>query len=88
MKALTTLPIINMRPYLTSSNQRTQVAQEIREVCKEIGFFYIKNHGISIDLQRSIFQNKQKFFDRPKEEKNKIHMSKGGSRWRGYYSIG
>ena len=67
MKALTTLPIINMRPYLTSSNQRTQVAQEIREVCKEIGFFYIKNHGISIDLQRSIFQNKQKFFDRKVE---------------------
>ena len=88
MKTLNSLPIIDMQAYVSNYQSRHIVARQIREVCKEIGFFYIQNHGIPLELQKSILANSQKFFDLPKGEKNKIHMSKSGLRWRGYYSVG
>lgn len=29
----------------------------VRETCKNTGFFYIKNHGVSEELQKSIIEN-------------------------------
>ena len=48
------LTLIDIRPYVTDSGDRTAVATQIREVCKESGFFFVKNHGVPVALQESI----------------------------------
>lgn len=65
----------------------SQLAENIYAVCKEHGFFYISNHGISLELQAQLMKLSQDFFDLPLSEKMKIDMSKGGKAWRGYFPV-
>ena len=48
----------------------------IKDACRNIGFFYIKNHGISKDHIKAVFSEIKRFFDLPIEEKMKIHIGK------------
>jgi isopenicillin N synthase-like dioxygenase len=48
----------------------------------------VKNHGVPEELQQSILEKAEQFFQLPREEKYKIHMSKGGKAWRGYFEVG
>ncbi len=58
----------------------------IKNACENIGFFYIKNHGISDDIINQVKKATQDFFDLPLEEKNKIHINKSKCH-RGYVPI-
>jgi len=40
------LPIIDLVPYLSRQANTKQLAFQIRDICKQTGFFYIKNHGV------------------------------------------
>lgn len=64
-----------------------QLAENIYAVCKEYGFFYISNHGISEELQAQLMKLSKDFFDLPLAKKMKIDMSKGGKAWRGYFAV-
>ena len=58
------IPTIDISPYLDGSN-KTSVAEEINNACEDIGFFMIKNHGISQDLLSKVQAVSQQFFDLP-----------------------
>ena len=60
---LESLPVIDMTAYVGNGGDRQAVAQQIREICKEVGFFYVKNHGVSLQLQHSLLENAEKFFN-------------------------
>lgn len=60
------IPIIDMAPYRDHLLETQQTAKLIRETCKETGFFYIKNHGVSEELRQSIISNAEKFFSLPR----------------------
>lgn len=62
------IPIIDLEPYLKNKNTK-EVAEQIRETCKNTGFFYIKNHGVPEELQASLLSNAAQFFDLPREQK-------------------
>ena len=57
-----TIPTIDLSAYRNSSMDRDEVARSFREANKEMGFFYVKNHGVPEDLIHSIFANAAKFF--------------------------
>lgn len=78
------IPIIDLSPYCEQTDTKATAAM-IRETCKNAGFFYIKNHGVPEELQKSILANAEKFFSLSREEKRKIKMSEGGKAWRGYF---
>lgn len=78
------VPIIDISLLHKNNNV---LAQEIRKACSEIGFFYIKNHNISLRLQKDLEQLSQQFFELPLSEKNKISMDKAGKAWRGYFPL-
>jgi isopenicillin N synthase-like dioxygenase len=42
-----TIPIIDLAPYLHGRADWRPTAELIRKACKEIGFFYVVNHGVS-----------------------------------------
>ena len=41
------IPVIDFSPMLSSKlEDRRQIAAQLRKTCTEVGFFYLKNHGI------------------------------------------
>ena len=69
MEKMKSLPIIDISPYLSEHADTAPVAAEIRSVCKNNGFFFIKNHGVPEELQQSILHHSQEFFNLPSETK-------------------
>ncbi|MER8764321.1 2-oxoglutarate and iron-dependent oxygenase domain-containing protein [Mesorhizobium sp. M0968] len=80
------LPIIDVGPLLDGTDARS-VAKEFRWALSNVGFMYIKNHGISEKLLAEIFAQARAFFNLPVEEKMKLHISNSGVALRGYIEI-
>ncbi|XP_048502233.1 probable 2-oxoglutarate-dependent dioxygenase At3g50210 isoform X2 [Beta vulgaris subsp. vulgaris] len=52
-----------------------EVVRELDKACRQIGFFYVKGHGIPIPLLNEVRDMSHKFFELPHEEKLKIKIS-------------
>lgn len=77
-KAASDIPVIDLGPTF-SGNQgaRERVAEEIGAACRDIGFFYIANHGIGQALVDSAFAEANRFFDQPDAWKAKLRKQPG-----------
>ncbi|KAH7335822.1 hypothetical protein B0J17DRAFT_695744 [Rhizoctonia solani] len=73
---------VDSRSYIS----KAQVASAIREACINVGFFYVKNHGIDEAAISSTLDISRRFFDLPLEGKMKIDFSKTPN-FRGYYPM-
>ncbi|MEM9007014.1 MAG: 2-oxoglutarate and iron-dependent oxygenase domain-containing protein [Cyanobacteria bacterium P01_F01_bin.86] len=81
------IPIIDFAPMQgTDAIARQRVANDLCKACIQVGFFYIKNHGIDHSLVEDVFSQSRHFFRRPFEEKMHIHISKS-SHHRGYVPL-
>ena len=84
------IPIIDISPLLGPFDGPKSVrstAKKIRNACKNVGFFYIKNHQIPQNHLDDVVLVMQEFFNLPEEEKLKIHISKSDA-FRGYTPLG
>ena len=63
------------------------VPQAIHRACREIGFFYVANHGVSRALIEAQFDWARRFFALPLEKKLTLHM-KNSAATAGYEPIG
>ncbi|XP_062147342.1 2-oxoglutarate-Fe(II) type oxidoreductase hxnY-like [Alnus glutinosa] len=61
------LPIIDL-----SSPDPVSTANSIRQACTEYGFFYLVNPGVEQELVGRVFEESNKFFSLPLEEKMKL----------------
>ena len=68
------IPTIDLATYLDdpSSPQAELTIDEVRRACLTTGFFQVTNHGISPDLQESVFDAATAFFALPFEAKKKL----------------
>ena len=67
------IPVIDLAPLLEGSSAgRQHVANEIGLACTTIGFFTIKNHGISPEIIKDILSTSRSFFDSPRDDKMKM----------------
>jgi isopenicillin N synthase-like dioxygenase len=82
------IPIINIRPLAGAPEGCQTVAAEIRQACRECGFFYIIGHGVNEGLQRRLENLSRRFFAQDVEAKMEIEMARGGRAWRGYFPVG
>ena len=84
------IPIIDIAP-LVMPDRNTKLIREtgdeIREACRSVGFFYIKNHQIPQSHIDSLISLVHAFFNLSLEEKMKIHISKSDI-YRGYTPLG
>ncbi len=48
-----------------SSRAKEQVGQQLHRACRDVGFFYVKNHGMPEDLQRGVLSLARTFFHLP-----------------------
>eukprot|EP01038_Epipyxis_sp_PR26KG_P010594 gene10594-14233_t len=63
-------------------------AKQIDEACRTIGFFYVVNHNVPLELIERLQELSTQFFKLPLEEKRTIAMSRGGKAWRGFFAVG
>ncbi|MEZ5024186.1 MAG: 2-oxoglutarate and iron-dependent oxygenase domain-containing protein [Chitinophagales bacterium] len=82
------IPVIDIGDLINNEKDLQSIASQIGQACRSYGFFYITNHGIDIKLQEQLENLSHQFFALPLSEKMKIHMSLGGSAWRGFFPVG
>jgi isopenicillin N synthase-like dioxygenase len=81
------IPVIDISSLL-SDNPVDTVANQIRQACRDTGFFYIVEHGVDEGLQNRLEQLSRQFFALDLETKMQIRMALGGRAWRGYFPVG
>ncbi len=83
MSPLTSVPIVDMAPFSTGDPQARQaIATKIATACQNIGFFYVRNHGIPQPLIDHTFALSKQFFQQPFEVKQ--HLRDPDTPGRGY----
>ena len=78
------IPILDAQS-MVSNNDISLLAKSVREACQNMGFFYVKNHGISQTIIDDAFEASKKFFSEPIESKMSVSKNKFH---RGYLPIG
>lgn len=74
------IPTLNMHEYSTNP---ASFVRQLAHACHDIGFFYLKNHGISSELTNELLALSQQFFNLPQAEKDNINISRS-PHYRGY----
>lgn len=69
------IPSLDLSDFQSSDKEkRAQFVQELGEAYNNIGFVAIKNHGLSDELTKKLYQVFQKFFALPEEVKQKYDI--------------
>lgn len=68
-------------------SDRARVAQEIKTVCGDVGFFVVSNHGLTSTSLDEIRALAGEFFGRPQEDKEGLSIQESSAH-RGYTRIG
>ena len=85
MSGTLVIPTIDIGDFLRdpASAEAEEIVNTVREACQSTGFFLVKGHGISKQLQRDIFDASARFFKLPFEQKMPLDARKTVG-YRGY----
>jgi isopenicillin N synthase-like dioxygenase len=67
----TGIPVVDFAPFLQGTGMES-VSSQMVHAFKNVGFVYIKNHGIPQNVVDFQFAQSKAFFDLPQEEKDKL----------------
>jgi isopenicillin N synthase-like dioxygenase len=63
------IPVIDLAESFSHDiEKRKAVAWEIHKAARQTGFFYIKNHGVPVELQKAYFDLAKEYFASPMDE--------------------
>ena len=82
------VPVIDISTFTPYSEKTHPAVLQLRQACINHGFFYIRGHKVSDQLQEDLLRISRLFFDQSVEEKMKISMQLAGNAWRGYFPLG
>ncbi len=75
VKTFEEIPIVDVGGIFSQDiNERKRVADEVAEICKTVGFMYIKNHGVPQQLIDDVFDLSRQYHARPFESKMKQYI--------------
>ncbi|RFU32486.1 hypothetical protein B7463_g3851, partial [Scytalidium lignicola] len=84
VKTFDEIPVVDITDIFSDSfDERLRVAQEIAVICKEVGFMYVKNHGVPQDLVDEMFEVSRQYHALPFEDKMADYVFKSET-LRGY----
>lgn len=82
------IPVIDISGFLRGDEDAKKAcALELRSALENVGFFQIRGHSVSADLQKRFIRGIADFFALPQPEKDKIGQDKSPCN-RGYEAIG
>lgn len=79
----TALPILDLSRFNSSTAEREAFLQQLRDTARNVGFFYLKGHGVTDALADETFALSRRFFDLPEADKLAIEMAHS-PHFRGY----
>ncbi|KAI5357763.1 Putative oxoglutarate/iron-dependent dioxygenase, non-hem dioxygenase domain-containing protein [Septoria linicola] len=63
-------------PTISLAVEEQVIIEQLRDACTRVGFFYIKDHGVSQEIIDCVFDTAKRFFDQPGQTKNEINYKK------------
>lgn len=81
------LPVIDLALLNGNENARQHFLEQLGQAAREVGFFYLTNHGIEQPLLDDVQRVARHFFALPQEEKIKVKMA-NSPHFRGYNLAG
>lgn len=73
------IPVLDFELYqpddLDKQETTKQFLKQLYDTMHDIGFFYIRGHGVPLSLTQAAFKSTSEFFDLPLNEKAKIAMA-------------
>ncbi|KAL0064287.1 hypothetical protein AAF712_008731 [Marasmius tenuissimus] len=83
-QAFKDIPIIDLKDIVSpDANVRKALAEEVRQACMNVGFFYVKNHGVEEETVGKALSSSKEFFALPMDSKMEIENKKTPS-FKGY----
>ncbi|MBV7405393.1 isopenicillin N synthase family oxygenase [Enterobacter sp. ENT03] len=70
---MTTLPVLDFSQFTDPANRDAFLAQ-LRHAARDVGFFYLINHGVERTLQDAVQAEARKFFALPDAQKQQVAM--------------
>lgn len=70
----TSIPVIDLSKLDGSPEQRAEFLKELRVAARDIGFFYLVNHGVDSQLLADVQETSRQFFALPEQEKDRVAM--------------
>lgn len=80
------IPLVDVSALVASGDQMA-VAQKFRWALTNVGFMYVKNHGIPQSVIDAAFVASKQIFDLPEEAKSALHIRNSGQALRGYIPL-
>ena len=77
------IPVIDLGPTLSGKGKQ-KMAKGIHAALANIGFMYIRNHGVSAELLDAAYRVSAEFFDLPQDQKDALHIHQSGVALHGY----
>ncbi|KAL2004546.1 hypothetical protein VTN00DRAFT_3431 [Thermoascus crustaceus] len=78
------IPIIDLAAMSSPDlEEREKLAAQIYDACSRVGFFYIKNHGVTEELISKLHDGAHNFFALPEEQKMDCYIG-NSQRFRGF----
>lgn len=87
MTAVSSLPVLDFSQLLGNTTQRRVFLSQLRMSARDVGFFYLINHGVDQSLSAKVQQLSRQFFSLPDEEKQRVAMIHS-PHFRGYNRAG
>lgn len=81
------IPVIDFGPFRAGDAAGARVAREVGRACREVGFFYLANHGVEAGLIRDTFSESKRFFALAQAAKERISVTRSANH-RGYFGHG
>jgi isopenicillin N synthase-like dioxygenase len=85
--SFTDIPVLSMRPWRGTVDERTRFADDLRTICHEVGFLTLVDHGIDEDFVARYFAALEAFFALPESVKATIDKA-NSPHFRGWERIG
>jgi len=80
------VPVLDLGAYLAGeTGAQESLAGELHDACTGIGFFYMRNHGVSLDLIARTFEQAARFHALPLDQKMSLKIDGGNI---GYLPMG
>ncbi|KAI6163285.1 hypothetical protein EDD17DRAFT_1756249 [Pisolithus thermaeus] len=83
--AFNSIPIVDIG-HASTPEERVALAQQIRDACMKVGFFYVSNHGIPQETIDKVFSAMKAYFSLPLEIKMKLYH-KEVANFKGYAPV-
>ncbi len=83
----TEIPVVDMAPWRGDDGARAAFADDVRDICHNVGFMVLTGHGIDPGMVADVFALSEKFFALPEDQKRLIDKRQS-RHFRGWEPVG